>query len=203
MKKAILVLSAISLMIIGSNCGTGTDKKKAVASQTTDKVQIKTPLEEGKEMALKTKAELGRFLMEAIREKGTAGAVEFCSTRAIRITDSMSTALGSHLKRVAEFNRNPVNIVTPDELSYIQQVKAALAAKENPKPRLTENSETIKGYYPILTESLCLQCHGDKKTEIEPATLAAINRFYPNDKATGFKLNQLRGIWVVEMKKSK
>lgn len=202
MKKAILILSAISLMIVGSNCGTGTDKKKAVVSQTTDTVQIKTPLEKGKEMALKTKAELGRFLMTAIREKGTAGAVAFCSTRAIHITDSMSTVLGSHLKRVAEFNRNPINTVSADELSYIQQVKAALAAKENPRPKLTENSETITGYYPILTESLCLQCHGDKKTEIEPATLAAINRLYPNDKATGFKLNQLRGIWVVEMKKS-
>ncbi len=203
MKKAILVLSAISLMIIGSNCGTGTDKKKAVVSQATDTVQIKTPLEKGKEMALKTKAELGRFLMTAIREKGTAGAVAFCSTRALQITDSMSTVLGSHLKRVAEFNRNPINTVTADELSYIQQVKAALAAKENPRPQLTENSETITGYYPILTESLCLQCHGDNKTEIEPTTLAAINRLYPGDKATGFKLNELRGIWVVEMKKPK
>ena len=32
-------------------------------------------------------------------------------------------------------------------------------------------------------------------------TLAKINQLYPNDKATGYDVNQLRGIWVVEMTK--
>jgi len=201
MKKILFTLSAMTFLIIGSNCGQSTDKKSAGISQTADTIQPKTPLERGKEMALKTKAELGRYLMSAIREKGAAGAVEFCSTRAIRITDSMSTIMGSRLKRVAEYNRNPANNASMEELAYIQKVKTALEAKESPKPQLTETPDGITAYYPILTESLCLQCHGDKKTEIAPATLAKINRFYPNDKATGFKLNELRGIWVVEMKK--
>lgn len=201
MKKAIHVVILISLVIIGSHCGTAPDNKKDTVLQDIDTTKQQTPLEKGKEMALKTKAELGRYLMTAIREKGTAGAVDFCATKALWITDSMSSVLGSRLKRVSEFNRNPLNKPSAQELAYIQQVKAALAAMENPVPKLTESNETITGYYPILTESLCLQCHGDKKTEIEPETLAAITRLYPNDQATGFKLNQLRGIWVVEMKK--
>ena len=201
MKKNILIVSALTVMVIGSHCGTSPDKKKEAVSQATDTVQIKISLERGKEMALKTKAELGRYLMAAIQDKGAAAAVEFCSTRALYITDSMSTVLGSHLKRVAENNRNPLNKATAEELAYIQKVKAALTAKESPQPQLSENSERITGYYPILTESLCLQCHGDKKYEISPVTLAKINQLYPNDKATGFKLNELRGIWVVEMKK--
>lgn len=201
MKKSLLILSAITLLIIGSNCGQSSDKNKSTIQHAADTIQLQKPLEKGKEMALKTKAELGRTLMASIQEKGAAGAVEFCSTRALHITDSMSTLLGARIKRVAEYNRNPFNKSTADELAYIQKVKAALAAKENPKPQLIENSDRITGYYPILTESLCLQCHGDKKTEITPATLAKINQLYPNDKATGFKLNELRGIWVVEMKK--
>ncbi len=201
MKRTFLVASALTLLILGSNCGPSSDKKKGDTHEAKDTIQSNTPIERGKEMALKTKAELGRYLMAAIREKGTAGAVEFCSSTALHITDSMSTVLSSHLKRVAENNRNPVNKATAEELAYIQKVKAALAAKENPQPQLTDNNESITGYYPILTESLCLQCHGDKKTEISPVTLAKINQRYPNDKATGYKLNELRGIWVVEMKK--
>ena len=48
---------------------------------------------------------------------------------------------------------------------------------------------------------MCLQCHGQLKTEILPETLSKINKLYPNDLATGYKIDELRGIWDVEMKK--
>lgn len=202
MNKAILLLIVITLMITSSQCTDSVDAKKEIDPLTTDTISKKINwVERGREMALQTKAELGRNLIKAIQEKGTDGAIEFCSKRALQITDSMSTALGSHIKRVAEFNRNPLNRANNAELEYIQQVKAAIAAKESPKPRSIETNETFTGYYPILTDELCLQCHGDKNTMIQPATLSVINRLYPDDKATGFKLNELRGIWVVEMEK--
>jgi len=204
MKKSILLFSILSVVILLTNCDSTTEKKMSLPTATTDtSSQLKNPLEAGQEMAMKTKAVLGKYLVTAIQDKGTEGAIEFCSTRAIQITDSMSTVLGSRLKRVAERNRNPVNLASADELSYIQEINASLARKENPKPQLKETTETYTAYYPILTDQLCLQCHGDKKTDIKPATLSTLNRLYPGDKATGYKLNELRGIWVVEMKKGK
>lgn len=203
MKKNILLLSILSVVIFLTNCDSTSDKKKANPSISTDTArQLKSPLESGQEMAMKTKAVLGKYLMTAIQDKGTEGAIEFCSSRAIQITDSMSRILGSRLKRVAERNRNPLNIVSAEELAYSKEVNAALARKESPKPRLIESSDAYTAYYPILTEPFCLQCHGDKKTDIKSATLTTINRLYPGDNATGFKLNELRGIWVVEMKKN-
>ena len=53
-------------------------------------------------------------------------------------------------------------------------------------------------YYPIVTNAMCMQCHGKKDLQIKPETLAAIGEFYPEDKATGYGENELRGIWVVE-----
>jgi len=204
MKKTILLLSILSVVILLTNCDTTTEKKKGIPNSSTDTTsQIKSPLETGQEMAMKTKAILGKNLVTAIQNKGTDEAIEFCSTRAIQITDSMSTVLGSRIKRVAERNRNPLNIASADELLYIKETNASLARNENAKPQLKETAETYTAYYPILTEQLCLQCHGDKKADIKTSTLSTINRLYPADKATGYKLNELRGIWVVEMKKAK
>ena len=204
MKKITLLLSILSLVIFLTNCDSTTEKKRGIPTATNDtSSQLKSPLETGQEMAMKTKAVLGKYLVTAIQDKGTEGAIEFCSTRAIQITDSMSTVLGSRLKRVAVRNRNPLNLASANELSYIQKINASLARNEKPKPQLKETTEIYTAYYPILTEQLCLQCHGDIKADIKPATHSTINRLYPGDKATGYKLNELRGIWVVEMKKGK
>jgi hypothetical protein len=44
-----------------------------------------------------------------------------------------------------------------------------------------------------------MQCHGSENDQITQETLAKINELYSNDKATGYNVGELRGIWVVEM----
>ena len=46
---------------------------------------------------------------------------------------------------------------------------------------------------------MCLQCHGNKENDISTGTLTKINTLYPKDKAIGYGINQVRGLWVVEM----
>lgn len=45
----------------------------------------------GMEYAGQAKAALGKNLIRAIQDKGTVGAIDFCKTYAIRLTDSIST----------------------------------------------------------------------------------------------------------------
>lgn len=159
-----------------------------------------SPLEKGMELALKTKAVLGKNLMQAIQAGGTENALTFCSSKAIPLTDSMSLALNASIKRVSDKNRNPKNNANKTELSVLSKMKKQLALGEKPTPTLLKEGAVSRGYYPILTDKMCLQCHGVPRTEVLPKTLTAIQAYYPNDKATGFRLNELRGIWVVEMK---
>ena len=49
----------------------------------------------------------------------------------------------------------------------------------------------------LLAAPVCLQCHGSPEKDIAPATMAAIKKLYPEDKATGFQLGDLRGLWRV------
>lgn len=156
---------------------------------------------QGKEFALQTKAILGKNLMGAIKDKGTLHALEFCNTRAYPLTDSMATALQAHIKRVSDQPRNPKNEANEVEMGYIQQMKEAIAQGGSPQAYIQKNADQVTGYYPIMTNGMCLQCHGDNKQAIKPEVSEKIAQLYPNDKATGYAANQLRGIWVVEMNK--
>ena len=158
-------------------------------------------LEKGRKLAMQTKGTLGKNLLAALNEKGTAGAVEFCSTRAIPLTDSVAQSLNARIKRVSDNNRNPDNAASSEELAYIAQAKEQLANKDKIDPVMQEKDGRMVGYYPIVTNQMCLQCHGKKGKDIAQETQELIDNLYPDDKATGYDENQLRGIWVVEMDK--
>lgn len=160
-----------------------------------------SPMETGQGIAMKTKSVLGSNLLQAINSEGTEGALSFCSTRAIPLTDSMTVALNATVKRVSDKNRNPDNKANATELAYIEAAKTAISQGEKPKPLLNTVGNKLLGYYPIMTGQMCLQCHGEPETEILPNTLAKIQTLYPNDMAVGYDINELRGIWVIEWDK--
>ena len=158
-----------------------------------------SPIEVGQNMAMKTKGVLGKNLLKAINSKGTENALSFCSNRALPLTDSMAVSLNAQIKRVSDKNRNPKNKADQDELAYIESTKKRLLKGEEPKPQIMTVDSKQLAYYPIMTGKMCMQCHGQVHTEVLPATLSKINSLYPDDKAIGYKLNELRGIWVVKM----
>lgn len=50
---------------------------------------------------------------------------------------------------------------------------------------------------------MCLQCHGNPNAEIKPETYTALKALYPNDKATGYDVDQVRGIWSISFEKTR
>ena len=155
----------------------------------------------GRDIANKTKAELGKNLMVAVQKDGPASAVEFCSTRAIVLTDSMATVLNARVKRVSDKPRNPNNAANKEETAFIMALKSALSKGEKLSPEIAEVNGKMVGYYPIETNDLCLKCHGIPNKTIAPETLKVIKNRYPADKAVGYKAGEIRGIFVVEMEK--
>lgn len=160
-----------------------------------------SPMKQGKEYALATKSVLGKNLMGQINANGTDAALAFCNEKAMHFTDSMANDQGVKIKRVSDKNRNPNNAANKEELVYITEAKATLSNGGEIKPHLTETEAGYIGYYPILTNQMCLQCHGQKETQIKSSTLELISQKYPGDLATGYGENELRGIWVVEWAK--
>jgi nitrate reductase cytochrome c-type subunit len=153
--------------------------------------------------ALATKAALGKNLMKAIQEKGTDGAVEFCNLRAIALTDSISIMKNAQIKRVSDKPRNPGNKANKEELEYIATFKEQLASGVEVDPIVVPGKEEVTVYYPITTNTMCLQCHGKPNEQVKPSTLATLSGLYPEDKAVGYDVNEVRGIWSVVFDKNK
>ncbi|WP_281778149.1 c-type heme family protein [Croceibacter atlanticus] len=160
----------------------------------------KTPADRGQEYALNTKKELGKNLMGTIQKKGTLEAVTFCNKQAYPITDSMAVAQNASIRRVSDKPRNPENQANAKELGIIARFKKAIASNEKYQPVTEIENGTVKFYAPITTNSMCLQCHGSLQKDIEPKVLTALTNLYPEDKAIGYDVNEVRGIWSITYK---
>lgn len=190
-KIKIAVLIVLGLFIISCNTK---PKEEKIATNINRKDTLRN-------YAMQTKGVLGKNLMNAINKQGTEKAIEFCSTKAIVITDSMGTALNATLKRVSDKPRNPINMANEDETAFIKELKQKISKGEKMTPKFTESDGEITGYFPIETNAMCLQCHGSKDSDIKPNVLKKIVQLYPNDQATGYKENEIRGIFVVTQNK--
>lgn len=147
--------------------------------------------------ALATKAQLGSSLIKAIKEKGPQGAVEFCNVRAISLTDSMSVMQNAIIKRVSDKPRNPQNEANTKELEHINFFKEQIASGNSVEPIVELHNNEVNFYYPITTNTMCLQCHGNPNEQIEPETMTVLKNLYPKDKAIGYGTNEVRGIWSI------
>ena len=157
--------------------------------------------ERGLQYALATKAVLGKNLMGKIQKEGTIAALDFCNIKAYPLTDSMATYHNALIKRVSDKPRNPKNNANTAELNYLNIFKNDDKNNKESQPIVVESSKIVNVYYPIKTNGMCLQCHGEPNNQIVDNTFLAIQKLYPNDKAVGYDINQVRGIWSVSFTK--
>ncbi|WP_178984940.1 Tll0287-like domain-containing protein [Winogradskyella helgolandensis] len=187
---------------MGNGRGMGNGKGKKLGMKQTQTNFEDLPYgERGLKYALTTKAVLGKNLMGTIQKKGILEALNFCNLQAYPLTDSMSVVHNATIKRVTDKPRNPNNKANTEELGYIRDFKEVIANNEEPKPIVKKMDDKVKVYYPITTNNMCLQCHGKPNETVEASTLTRIKSLYPMDKALGYDINEVRGIWSITFDK--
>lgn len=150
--------------------------------------------------AAATKALMGTLqtnLVAAMQEGGPSYAVEFCAGEALALTDSVAGQLGSgiSLKRVSEHHRNPVNAPDAAEVRALRHFQDALAESGSlPEDWVQQTaSGELRYYRPLVIAEPCLACHGNADS-LDPAVAEAISARYPDDRATGYEIGDLRGV---------
>ncbi len=131
--------------------------------------------------------------LKAKMSEGPIGAVEFCSKNAMNITDSVAKKHGLNIKRVSEKNRNSKNIVDESDKKALIQFADAIAKNKKPQDSIIVDG---KYYEPMLTNEMCAVCHG-KENDMSKDVKEKIKQVYPNDKAVGYGVGELRGAIVV------
>ena len=147
---------------------------------------------------------LKSILIKEIQSGGILQAVSVCSDTAQILTNNFGVARGIYIKRVSLKNRNPNNFPDDFERSILNQFE--LLHQNNQLKKDTEYSEIVsEGDYnylrymkPIIVQAECLNCHGGQ-TDIMPEVKELIAQNYPQDKAIGYNLGDLRG--AVSIKK--
>ena len=155
--------------------------------------------------AMEFMKDLKGILINQIQTNGILQAVSVCSDTAQVLTNNFGVERGVYIKRVSLKNRNVNN--APDDFEKIILNKFTMMQQNNELNVETEYAEIVEeGEFkylryvkPILVQAECLNCHGSEN-EIMPEVKQLISQAYPDDKAVGYKIGDLRG--AVSLKKA-
>jgi len=139
-------------------------------------------------------------LQKALQNGGIDSALRYCNLRAYPITDSLSIAHQASIKRVSTKVRNPRN--KADELATFMVKGFGIDVSEDKAitSKLVLKDDSVLFFKPIITQPLCLTCHGTPGKEVAFSTDSTIQKLYPRDKAVGYKNNEVRGVWRIAFK---
>lgn len=157
----------------------------------------------GEAAAAAVATKLVTALNAALAVGGPEAAVEVCHTQALPLTAEKLPGQPRVLavKRTSLRLRNPANAPDAAERLALDHVAKILASGLPPPPVLVQRIGTAAApewrvYRPIVTKAECLVCHGDPATQT-PALRTALRTRYPGDRATGYAVNDWRGLIAI------
>jgi len=145
--------------------------------------------------------ELKRSLVGAVTkamEQGLPAAIATCHTQAPALTAAVARE-GATIGRATRKPRNPSNAATGWQADALSQFEGALAAgKPLAGQTFVRRLPGGRAAYaePLVVQELCVTCHGAK---LAPEVHAEIAARYPDDRATGYAVGDLRGVAWVEL----
>ena len=184
MNRGLLYLLAACALLVACS-------KRPAETAMVETVDAVDPAARGAELLAPFKSDLKEALMAGMKE-GPAAAIQVCSEQAPGIAASLSVD-GVRMGRSSHKLRNPGN-APPDWLVPVLENYTSGAAALQP---VTVDIAANRHAYvePIITQLLCLTCHG---SDIDADIAARIAEAYPQDQATGFAAGDLRGVFWVE-----
>lgn len=129
---------------------------------------------------------------------GAPAALARCNTEALAITAGLSRQ-GVTVGRATRKPRNPANLATGWQADALAQFEldAATGRRLEAARFLRPLPDGHLGYAePLVIQPMCLACHGP---ELAPEVQAAVAERYPDDRATGYQVGELRGVIWAEL----
>ncbi len=170
-------------------------------TQTTEKIDSTYTIR-GNALAKISFETISTELKEALQNGGIEHALRYCNEKAYPITDSLSVANRVSIRRVSNKNRNPRNKADKMEEFLIKGFGNDLNVEKELTPRLVLKDDSVIFYKAIILQPLCLTCHGQPEKELTFQTDSLIRTLYPKDKAIGYQVNQVRGLWRIGFKQN-
>lgn len=137
-------------------------------------------------------------LVGAMTEGGPEAAIELCSAEAQSITSAASAESGVRLGRASLRTRNPSNVPPAWVRAWLEEQGERPVEGVEGFARVSGGPEGRRAEFlmPIGVEGPCLVCHGDPGA-MPDGVRSLLEERYPEDRATGYALGDLRGaLWA-------
>jgi hypothetical protein len=191
----------LMVAVAGSCGGQPSEEKKQLPDTTGISGAVKKSREVSKELLGTVKG----VLMKQLAVGGPVHAISACADTAQSLSDQIAEEYGLSIRRVSHKWRNPKD--TPDAYETEVLQHFAFLTEEDELDNNVEHYEitTVDSirYFrymkPIVVQPVCLPCHGDRAAMKDLITTVLLQR-YPEDKAVGYKADDLRGAVSVKMR---
>jgi hypothetical protein len=168
----------------------------------TEEELISLAMQQGDLISENTQKVLGARLKEVIQDKGIPQALTYCNLNAYPLVDSLQDIYKAGIRRASLKIRNPADAPDKREEKIIKEYLKEIQEGKTPVAKVVLQNDKLHYYRPIiLSAQLCLNCHGNIGTDIKEDNYRIIRALYGDDKATGHKIGDLRGIWSITFHK--
>ena len=195
-----IIITSLSFSFLSSSVAQIKYQRNTLNASSVSEGEVDTHNIEALEMQANSKikqfsGQLKTALVGAIQTEGFASAVKVCKEQAPEIAKSVSKD-GWTLARTSLKTRNAANKPDAWEQEKLQDFdkKFKEGVSPNQLSAIDVNENRFRYMKAIPTGQVCLACHG---SNVEPSLKATIDKNYPNDKAIGYTLEDIRGAFTL------
>jgi len=189
------IIAICSLLVLFTACDL--DGERVTVPDPKD---VRDEILLGEKVSQELIGQLGETLMKTIDVSGFVNTISICNHWA----PLYSERIAEQYEEIRSIKRTSLNVRNQNNKPDKYEKEALLffldeISKDAPDPdfyvqRVYNTSDSfIKYYKPLYVKDLCLSCHGPEKL-INPEILQKIKSFYPRDEATGYMIDDFRGL---------
>lgn len=169
--------------------------------QTTPEADLASRAATARNLAHLYAEKLRQNIAQALKEGGAVRAIDACNTLAPELNATVADGTTFEVARTALRVRNPDNAPDAWEQANLEAFQKSLSSGADPKTLETfeivatkEGQKLFRYMRPITMREQCLVCHGPS---VAPEVKAEIAKYYPDDKAIGYNIGELRGAFSI------
>jgi hypothetical protein len=192
--KSGFTLLAVCLMVVST--------PPSNAQQGSKDIAFEEALMDARKVSNQLAEKVRGLLLQEIGKGGFSSAVRVCSELAQEMTLQLNAQTGHDVRRVSLKYRNPKNVPDAYEQRKLEEFNILNQKKElsNEYSEIVEErgKKYLRYLRPLIVSPLCITCHGPKEN-IPQEVKAILAERYPDDRATGFRVGDVRGAITVKI----
>jgi len=191
------VWSGLVCLVLMAACGPEEKEKPSIETTALDREAENLIRRAADKTIGDFTGDLGLAMKVSIREGGAATAIDMCGQFAASMASAHSPD-GWYIQRVSDRNRNVNNFADSLQHEILTRFGSDRSLEFIGRWDSTGPHRLFCYYRPVYVTDMCLDCHG-LESRLASGIVEALEQSYPDDRAIGYNVGDLRGMFVVEV----